>query len=381
MRIFWDSRFLRSNSTCKAELRVKNSTSKTVFTLLRPLMWATYLLICIMGTSLFYYWLLGLSTSFLSRSPTPAQRSFCTSPLISSLSFSPHNNSKFNTHIFKPYAKSQSLHSQHITLHPTSKRKEKPSWHEFPQLSVSVCECLYTHRLPEPACLGSHGTMHPSHFTKRVSLTVLEASTSPQICSIHYSRSLWLSPQHIKYSHLSHYSKQTNLQGPCVLMIHHSLLKSILHPRLPRGVRPGEADHPRLSLKRLCPLDSGYLCPPGGTSKRPEGSISLPSPFHSHGTSLTPLPPSRCPGRPLNGTSFLMPLWLVLFKSVHTSIQSFFIKRYSVELFVWAVFLLGLGVIYLTSSSSCFPFLPSHASSKGGLNSPSSSLSLIYPSA
>lgn len=274
---------------------------------MRLLTWAISSVICIMGTPLFYYWLLGPSTSLLSWSPTPAQRSFCPSPLISSLSFSPHTNSKFNAHISKPYAKAQSLHSQHLTLHPTSKRKEKPSWHEFPQLSVSVCECLYTHRLPEPACLGSHGTMHPSHFTKRVSLTVLEASTSPPIGPIHYSPSLWLSPQHINYSRLSHYSKQTNHQGPCVLMIHHSLLKSILHPRLPR-VRPGEADRPHCITQT--PLSSGFWLslPTGRHEQEIRGKYFPPFPLPQprsfpNATASLPLPWQAFEWYQLPGTS------------------------------------------------------------------------------
>ena len=56
------------------------------------------------------------------------------------LTFSLHN---FNTNIFKPYTKTQSLHSQQITSHLTSKRKSLQAQISPNCLSspVSVCAC------------------------------------------------------------------------------------------------------------------------------------------------------------------------------------------------------------------------------------------------
>lgn len=94
-----------------------------------------------------------------------------------------------------------------------------------------------------PSSLGSHATVHPYHFIKFISDCSLSLILS-RMFHLLLCLSLSLSPQCINYSCLSHQLKK-NLHWPHVLVIHHSVLKSSLHPHLPQ-VRPREADLCRL---------------------------------------------------------------------------------------------------------------------------------------
>lgn len=130
---YWDP------AACIRQSWVKNSTSKIIFSTSQLLTWAIYLLLCIMGTWLSHYRLLLLSAFSAG---LPAYSVVFLYSSSNQLAFS-LPNLKFNTNIFKPYTKTQSLHSQQITSHLTSKRKSLQAQTSPNCLSspVSVCAC------------------------------------------------------------------------------------------------------------------------------------------------------------------------------------------------------------------------------------------------
>ena len=161
--------------------------------------------------------------------------------LLYQLTFSLHN---FNTNIFKPYTKTQSLRSQQITSNLTSKRKSLQAQISPNCLSSPVGVCACTNLLnqlaffPQVSCNSASLPFCKIYlwlFSKPHSFKNVPFITLP----------LPLSPPSMYKLFMSLPSIKKILHWPHVMVIHHSVLKSSLHPHLLQ-VRPREADLCRL---------------------------------------------------------------------------------------------------------------------------------------